>query len=80
MSKDNKYSMAIKGVEIKKKESFLDYIFGGCEMGLHICVDFTGSNGDPRTPYSLHNLNPQTNQYDKSMRAVGNILQNYDSD
>ena len=49
-------------------------------MGLHICVDFTGSNGHPRMPTSLHYMNPQTNQYDKAMRAVGSILQNYDSD
>jgi len=34
MSKDGKYSMNVHGVEIKKKESFLDYIFGGCEIGV----------------------------------------------
>jgi hypothetical protein len=66
--------MTLHGVEIKKKESFLDYIFGGCEMGLHICVDFTASNGQPTMPNSLHYMNPQTNQYDRAMRAVGGIL------
>lgn len=47
MSQDGKYAMTIMGTEIKKKESFLDYIFGGCEMGLQIFVDFTLSNGNP---------------------------------
>jgi len=61
MSQDGKYSMKVSGVEIKKKESFLDYIFGGCEMGLQIFVDFTLSNGAPTNPNSLHYLNPSTN-------------------
>ena len=58
MSKDGKYFMTVKGIEIKKKESFLDYIFGGCEMGLQIYVDFTLSNQVPTNPNSLHYLNP----------------------
>lgn len=73
-------NIVIKNIEIKKKESFLDFIFGGCEMGLQIYVDFTLSNGSPNMPNSLHYLDPQKNQYDQAMRAVGYILQNYDND
>ena len=50
MSKDGKYSMKVAGVEIQKKESFLDYLFGGCEIGTQIYVDFTLSNGAPSNP------------------------------
>lgn len=49
-------------------------------MGLHIFVDFTLSNGKISDPASLHAPNPQTNQYDRAMRAVGSILQSYDND
>lgn len=49
-------------------------------MGLQIYVDFTLSNGSPNMPNSLHYLDPQKNQYDQAMRAVGYILQNYDND
>ena len=48
---------------IKKKESFLDYVFGGCEIGLQIAVDFTLSNGEITQPQSLHFWDPNRNQY-----------------
>jgi len=41
-------------LELVNKISFLDYIFGGCEIGVHVSVDFTGSNGDPQYTSSLH--------------------------
>lgn len=34
--------------------TFLDYIIGGTEINLMISVDFTGSNGKPTDPNSLH--------------------------
>jgi len=39
---------------IEKKNSFLEYIFGGCELNLAIAIDFTLSNGDPKSSSSLH--------------------------
>jgi vacuolar-type H+-ATPase subunit F/Vma7 len=36
--------------ELKTRFSFLDFIFGGCEIGLSIAVDFTLSNGAPSSP------------------------------
>ena len=74
VSNDKKYSVLVTNIVIKKKESFLDYIFGGCEMGLHVCIDFTMSNGPPSNPQSLHYLDPNKNQYDRAIRAVGQIL------
>ena len=65
--------LVFDNIEIKKKASFLDYIFGGCEVSLHNYIDFTLSNGRPETPQSLHYWGPQ-NQYEMTLRAVGGIL------
>jgi len=44
-----------------------------------IAVDFTASNGDPRSPQSLHYLDPyKPNLYARALRAVGEIIQDYD--
>ena len=69
----------MKELAIKKKESFLDYIFGGCDIGLQVAIDFTGSNGDPRNPNSLHYLDDNRNEYLAAIRAVGTILEAYDT-
>jgi hypothetical protein len=29
-------------------------VLGGCEISLVVAIDFTGSNGDPDMPNSLH--------------------------
>ena len=44
-------------------------------------IDFTGSNGDPRDSSSLHYiLGNSPNQYTQAITAVGNVIQDYDSD
>lgn len=48
----------MQGLKIEAKHSFLEYVFGGCEMDLSIAIDFTLSNGDPRQPNSLHFFDP----------------------
>jgi hypothetical protein len=56
---------------------------GGCEIGLTVAIDFTGSNGDPRMPDSLHYINPSgttLNEYEQAIISVGQILEHYDSD
>lgn len=46
-----------------------------------IAVDFTGSNGTPTSPNSLHYMDPaKPNQYQAAIMAISNILMNYDSD
>jgi hypothetical protein len=41
-------------VTFEKKHSFLEYVFGGCDIDLSIAIDFTLSNGHPQNPDSLH--------------------------
>lgn len=66
----------------KNKVNFLDYIMGGCEIQVHVAIDFTMSNKPPVDPTSLHYLSPVTmrNQYTDAINSVVSILENYDSD
>uniref|UniRef100_A0A3B4ZN83 Copine-3 n=1 Tax=Stegastes partitus TaxID=144197 RepID=A0A3B4ZN83_9TELE len=71
----------IKQCKIVKEYTFLDYIMGGCQINFTIAIDFTGSNGNPTLPQSLHYINPQGyNEYLAAIWAVGNVIQDYDSD
>jgi hypothetical protein len=56
--------------------SFVDYISGGCELNVTVAIDFTGSNGDPRKPGTLHYLHKdgQKNDYEKAISAIVKIL------
>lgn len=48
-------------------------------MFWQVAVDFTGSNGDPRSPQSLHYISPQgVNEYLSAIWSVGNVIQDYD--
>ncbi|XP_077364621.1 copine-3-like isoform X2 [Festucalex cinctus] len=70
----------IKRCQVEKEYTFLDYIMGGCQLHFTIAIDFTGSNGDPNSPNSLHYINPEGyNEYLSAIWAVGNVIQDYDS-
>lgn len=44
-----------------------------------MAIDFTGSNGDPKSPQSLHYISPQgVNEYLSAIWSVGNVIQDYD--
>ncbi|ESO02415.1 hypothetical protein HELRODRAFT_186439 [Helobdella robusta] len=61
--------------------SFLEYVFAGLQLNFSVGVDFTASNGDPKEPGTLHYINPKKpNQYMKAIKAVGDVIQEYDSD
>lgn len=62
--------------------SFLDYIQGGTQVNFTVAVDFTGSNGNPNDPRSLHYKDPsgRPNQYVTAITSVGEIIQDYDYD
>lgn len=66
-------------LEIKKRFSFLEYVFGGCQISLSVAIDFTLSNGHPSKPNSLHYLDMNRNEYLNAIKSVGQILQYYDS-
>ncbi|KAL3909346.1 MAG: hypothetical protein SGILL_008122 [Bacillariaceae sp.] len=66
----------------QRRPHFTDYLAGGLEISLSIAIDFTGSNGDPRVPGTLHHISRdgQLNDYEKVLTAVGRVLARYDSD
>ena len=70
----NNYMMTFTRLEIKQRHSFLEYVFGGCEIGLSIAIDFTLSNGNPSQRNSLHYLDMQRNEYLNAIKSVGSIL------
>ncbi len=48
-------------------------------MFLQVAIDFTGSNGNPKSPDSLHYISPNgVNEYLSAIWSVGNVIQDYD--
>jgi hypothetical protein len=78
----NSGTFLLKSIKIESNPTFLDFIQGGLQVNFTVAVDFTGSNGNPRSPDSLHYQDPtgQPNQYVTAIRSVGEIVQDYDSD
>ena len=77
----NSGKLMLTSCEIRIEPTFLDYIKEGLQIHFTVAVDFTASNGDPRTPSSLHYWDPSSdNQYSAAIRAVGEIIQDYDTD
>nr|XP_039264884.1 copine-3-like isoform X2 [Styela clava]XP_039264885.1 copine-3-like isoform X3 [Styela clava] len=73
--------IGLMSCKVETEYTFLDYIMGGCEINFTVAIDFTASNGDPRTPQSLHFMNPSVpNEYVKALRSVGQVCQDYDTD
>uniref|UniRef100_A0A8C0FNH6 Copine-3 n=1 Tax=Bubo bubo TaxID=30461 RepID=A0A8C0FNH6_BUBBB len=71
----------IKSCKIETEYSFLDYVMGGCQINFTVGVDFTGSNGDPKSPDSLHYISPDgINEYLIAIWSVGSVVQDYDTD
>lgn len=57
--------------------TFQDYM-KSWNLDFTVAIDFTSSNGDPRTPGSLHDQNPITlNDYEETMVAIGNAVAPY---
>ncbi|XP_029286848.1 copine-1 isoform X2 [Cottoperca gobio] len=73
--------VSLKSCKTLTQYTFLDYVMGGCQVNFTVGIDFTGSNGDPRSPDSLHYMSPDgLNQYLSALWSVGNVVQDYDTD
>jgi Ca2+-dependent lipid-binding protein len=74
--------LMVNSIQYVKVPSFLDYLKGGMQLNVVASIDFTGSNGDPRSPSSLHYVNPMGgyNEYLQALTATVPIVLDYDSD
>ena len=52
-------NLKLEKLKVERQHSFLEYVFGGCEVDLTMAIDFTLSNGDPRDRHSLHYFDPR---------------------
>ena len=52
-----------KSLRVARRHTFLEYVFGGCEISLSVAVDFTLSNGNPTDKESLHYFDLKNNEY-----------------
>uniref|UniRef100_A0AAQ5YTL7 C2 domain-containing protein n=1 Tax=Amphiprion ocellaris TaxID=80972 RepID=A0AAQ5YTL7_AMPOC len=67
--------------ETKKLNSLDQQIIKMTQLNFTVAIDFTASNGNPSQPTSLHYMSPyQMNAYAMALKAVGEIVQDYDSD
>lgn len=74
-------TLELASFQIIKRPTFVDYLKGGLQLNMMVAIDFTGSNGSPHLPNSLHYMNPNTpNQYQQAIHSIAQILMNYDSD
>ena len=73
--------LVLESFSVVNKPSFFDYLRGGLQLNLMVAIDFTGSNGSPNAPTSLHFYTPHTlNHYQMALKEIGDTLLNYDSD
>ncbi|XP_007906414.1 copine-8 isoform X2 [Callorhinchus milii] len=77
----NSGTVTLLSFAVETESTFLDFIKGGTQINFTVAIDFTASNGHPAQPTSLHYMNPyQLNAYAMALKAVGEIIQDYDSD
>ncbi|XP_063440422.1 copine-3-like isoform X2 [Mytilus trossulus] len=80
-SYENSGTVHLTSFKLERNPSFLEFIYGGMQVNFTVGVDFTASNGDPKTANSLHYINPyQPNEYQQAIQAVGAVCQDYDTD
>uniref|UniRef100_A0A674PQ01 Copine family member 9 n=1 Tax=Takifugu rubripes TaxID=31033 RepID=A0A674PQ01_TAKRU len=77
----NSGTVTLLSFKAESEYTFVDFIRGGTQLNFTVAIDFTASNGNPSQPTSLHYMSPyQMNMYAMALKAVGEIIQDYDSD
>ena len=68
---------------VERHHTVLDFLRGGMEINVVVAIDYTGSNGNPSMPGTLHYIDPTgrtLNQYERAIMSVMTTLQDYDHD
>ncbi|CAL4111007.1 unnamed protein product [Meganyctiphanes norvegica] len=76
----NSGQLILKGVNTHKETTFLEYLHQGTQIHFTVAIDFTASNNaEGHSP--LHHIQPGVdNHYSHCIKAVGEIIQDYDLD
>lgn len=76
----SKISLIISNFKRRDTFEFTDYLKCGLNMTQFVGIDFTGSNGNPADPNSLHYVQPgRLNQYQRAILSLGEILEKYNN-
>lgn len=79
-NKGNAGVLKLDRIILTEETSFLDYIRHGTQLHFAVAIDFTASNGVYTDPKSLHHLSSyRLNSYEIALKAIGEIIQQYDS-
>lgn len=74
-------TIVVKRHVIHRVPPFLELLQRGLQLSVAFSIDFTGSNGNPIRPTSLHYMaGSQPNDYVRAIHAIGNIVMPYDAD
>uniref|UniRef100_A0A674N968 Copine Va n=1 Tax=Takifugu rubripes TaxID=31033 RepID=A0A674N968_TAKRU len=77
----NSGTVSLLSFSVESEHTFLDYIKGGNGSNDSLTLSFPVWEGNPSQSTSLHYMNPyQMNAYAMALKAVGEIIQDYDSD
>ncbi|CAB1354232.1 unnamed protein product [Coregonus sp. 'balchen'] len=70
----NSGTVTLLSFKVESEYTFVDFIRGGTQLNFTVAIDFTASNGKcGRITYTM-------NAYAMALKAVGEIIQDYDSD
>lgn len=70
----------LQNFKVVSTPNFIDYLKSGLQLNLVTAIDFTGSNGIPTSPNSLHYISNQPTQYQLVLKSIWDIIENYDTD
>ncbi|EGR29988.1 hypothetical protein IMG5_144620 [Ichthyophthirius multifiliis] len=62
------------------KPEFIDFLMGGQQINIISAIDYTASNGEYTDPNSLHCADLSRNQYLTTLKAVCDVLLDFDQD
>jgi hypothetical protein len=68
-------------LDVDPSDAFFQHILRGCQLDVVVAIDFTGSNGAPRQPGTLHHFHSDGgfNDCEKASTSVVNVLEKYDA-
>ena len=66
---------------VRERTTFLDYVYGGCEIDFSVAIDFSVGNGEPNQPETLHTTmeDQQGNKYVQAIKSAVTIMQYYNT-